>query len=237
MLVPRLPPDEQERLAALRAFRILDTSADAAFDDLTRLTAAVCATPIALVSLIDEHRQWFKSRVGLAATETSRDVAFCAHAILGDAPLVVENATADVRFRDNPLVRGEPHIRFYAGAPLVDVGGHKLGTLCVIDRLPRSFGDSQVEMLAGLSRQVMHLIELHRCARQLADSLERARILSRLIPICMHCHDVRDEQDDWTRVEKYVRSVTGASFSHGICPACLQHHYGDLMFEHPAAPG
>lgn len=147
-------PDETQRLAALRRLRILDTEAEADFDDMTRIASQICGTPISLVSLVDEKRQWFKSKHGLSVTETPREHAFCAHVIEARQTMIIENALEDPRFKDNPLVLAAPEIRFYAGAPLIDAEGNALGTLCVIDRKPRQLSASQIESLEALARQV-----------------------------------------------------------------------------------
>jgi signal transduction histidine kinase len=155
-----LPPDEAQRLAELRRYRILDTPSDASFDALTRLAARLCGTPDAYVSLVDRERQWFKASHGRLGRELSRESAFCAHAILGKDPLVVPDATLDPRFRENPLVTLEPNIRFYAGVPLRSSAGMPLGTLCVIDYAPRTLAAGQQEALQWLARQVELQLEL-----------------------------------------------------------------------------
>lgn len=156
-----IPDDEEDRLNALGKLDILDSVPEECFDRLTSLAANIFDVPIALVSLVDKDRQWFKSRHGLEAEETPRDLAFCAHAIMSVQPLIVPDTHGDIRFRDNPLVTGEPHIRFYAGAPLVTTVGFKLGTLCIIDRKPRPEGLSprQIEILTGLAETVVYEIE------------------------------------------------------------------------------
>ncbi len=156
------PMNEEARLAALRRFEILDTPPEAAFDQITRLAAKLLGVPIALISLIDEKRQWFKSRVGLEATETPRADAFCHHALTSDKVLVVPDASIDERFATNPLVTGDPNIRFYAGAPLRTPDGLALGTLCVIDRKARTLSVQDQETLRALSEMVMAQIESRR---------------------------------------------------------------------------
>ncbi|WP_237169937.1 GGDEF domain-containing protein [Pandoraea faecigallinarum] len=165
--------DEAERLAALRRYEILDTPPEPAFERIVRLASYVMGVPISLISLIDESRQWFKSKRGINATQTPRSMAFCTHAILGDDVLVVPDARADRRFADNPLVTGDPNIRFYAGAPLRTPEGHRLGTLCVIDRRPHDLDDEKRGLLADLSALVVDELELRRVNRVLGDMAMR----------------------------------------------------------------
>ncbi|HJQ36513.1 MAG TPA: CHASE domain-containing protein, partial [Thermoanaerobaculia bacterium] len=157
-----IPPDEEARLAALRGYRILDTEPEVGFDEITRLATYVFEVPISLISLVDSDRQWFKACIGLDTPATSREVGFCPHAILQDDVFVVEDALLDERFHDNPLVTGPPHIRFYAGAPLITPDGQHIGTLCVIDRKPRRLSEDQIEALRRLGRQVIPLLEFRR---------------------------------------------------------------------------
>lgn len=155
------PFNEDQRLEALKSYRVLDSSPEQAYDDLTTLASAICKAPIALISLIDRDRQWFKARVGLDAAQTPRELAFCAHAILQpDYVFEVPDAQLDPRFSSNPLVTGDPNIRFYAGAPLVSADGMPIGTICVIDRMPRALADEERKALQSLSRQVVAQLEL-----------------------------------------------------------------------------
>jgi PAS domain S-box-containing protein len=177
------PGDEEARLAALRSYAVLDTPPERAFDDLTRLAALVCATPTALVTLIDDRRQWFKSRFNFVAEETDRAIAFCTHTIETREPMVVRDALGDPRFAHNPLVTEPPHIRFYAGVPLVMRGGHAFGTLAVIDYQPRELAAEQLAGLTTIAQQVVAQLELRQhLAEQLRlnrEGAERFEVVAR----------------------------------------------------------
>lgn len=169
---PLKPDNEEERLAALRSFDILDSDPERAFDDLVRIAAAICDVPMAAVTLIDRNRQWFKAQVGMDNPDPSLETSFCAHTILSpDAMTVVPDATRDARFADNPLVTAGNGIRFYAGAPLVTSDGFALGALCLVDAQPRQLEPFQLTALDALSRQVSQLLELRRVSRQLSHQL------------------------------------------------------------------
>jgi PAS domain S-box-containing protein len=173
-----IPADEGERLTVLRQYGILDTPPEAMFDRITRVLTRQLDVPIALISLVDESRQWFKSSVGLDAPETPRELAFCAHAIMGKDIMVVPDATADGRFAHNPLVTDTPNIRFYAGAPLTTKSGHNLGTLCVIDTTPRKLTDDQYDTLAELSQIIIDLLDLREKAMRVIKSEHAARLMA-----------------------------------------------------------
>ena len=173
MAATLIPMNELERLDELYRHAILDTPPEALFDEIAQLAATTCDVPIALISLIDRNRQWFKSKVGLTVSETPRDAAFCAHTILGTEPLLVEDAAIDPRFADNPLVRGEPAIRFYGGVPLQTSRGFSLGTLCVIDRQPRILTAEQLGTLKMLALLIVKQLEL----RRVAEALRRQSML------------------------------------------------------------
>ncbi len=173
------PRDETARLEALRRYQILDTSAEEAFDDLTRLACQVCSTPMAVMSMVDEDRQWFKSRVGVEVSETPRAVAFCAHTVQLRKPLVVPNAAQDKRFKDNPFVQAKDGIRFYAGIPLITPDGHAIGTISVMDRVPRELDKSQLEALRALARQAEKQLEVRTYVDRLARTIEEREEVER----------------------------------------------------------
>ena len=159
MQLPTIPANEAERIAALHAIRMLDTDPEEMFDRITRLAKQILNTPIALISLIDNDRQWFKARGGIELPETARDISFCAHGLISDEPLIVSDALQDARFADNPLVVGKPYIRFYAGVPLYSVDRLKIGMLCVIDSVPRSISAEQLQALQDLARSAEELMQ------------------------------------------------------------------------------
>jgi len=244
--LPPIPANEPERLAALQDYAILDSAPEADFDDLTRLAAQICGTPIALVSLVDAHRQWFKARVGLADSELPREVAFCVHTLVRpDELLIVPDTTRDERFRENPLVIDRPGIRFYAGTPLVNPDGHVLGTLCVLDTIPRDLTHEQLVALRTLGRQVMAQLEQRRriallheagvaraaseCrAQRLAEESQRqARTLTLL-------HQVRTAIASEIELETVLRTVVASTallfgYSH-VSLYLLQHDR--LLLQH-----
>ena len=162
-----MPPEEQERLEALRRYGPFGLLRAAVFDDISRLAAFICKTPISLITLIDANRQWFLSQSGVGACETSREASFCAHALIGPETLIVEDAQTDARFARNVMVTGAPFIRFYAGTPLLTPDGYALGTLCVVDCVPRVLTPEQRESLQSLGRLVMAQLETARLKREL----------------------------------------------------------------------
>src|SRR5215510_10842528 len=191
-----VPKNEAKRLKVLWQYDVLDTVPEEVFDDLTDLASHICEAPVALISLVDENRQWFKSQVGTSLKETSRDISFCAHAILNDGLLVISDATKDPRFSDNPMVTGPQKIRFYAGAPLVTPDGHALGTLCVLDKVPRELRPDQKQALRVLARHVMTQLELRRHSLELARAHEeREQIQSELEKAHAELAKVRRELD------------------------------------------
>jgi len=172
-----IPKNEKQRLKVLWQYSVLDTMPEEIFDDLTELAARICEAPVAMITLVDEDRQWFKAKVGVSINETSRDISFCAHAITQPGLFIVPDATRDERFAKNPLVKSDPKVRFYAGAPLVSPDGYALGTLCVIDKVPRELRPEQKQALRILARHVVSQLELRRRSNELADARqEKAQI-------------------------------------------------------------
>ncbi len=220
---------ESLRLEALKRYQLLDTPAEEVFDDYTRLVSRTLDVPISLISLVDDCRQWFKSCLGWQRQETPREVAFCDYTIQQTKVMVVEDALEDDRFRNNPLVREDPYIRFYAGAPLMTPQGVALGSLCAIDRRPRKVCAEQVADLEALARQLMNLMELRRVSVDLEEALSRVRNLEGLIPMCSYCKKIRSEEGDWEELETYIQKRTYADLTHCICPAC----YKELTGEDP----
>lgn len=204
-----LTADEVRRLAALEQYEILDTLPEQALDELTQLAGDLCQVPVALISLVDEHRQWFKSKIGIEASQTPREVSFCAHALHQTEIFTVTDATQDQRFADNPLVTGEPNIRFYAGAPLVTPTGEVLGTLCVIDREARVLTDIQAHSLRILGRQVMTHLELRRQTKDLLNSEARLAAVIKGSPVGLAIHRWEDRRI--VDVNPAFTSITGWS--------------------------
>ncbi len=203
MIKPALPSNEAERLAALQRYRVLDTAREQEFDDLVTIARTICGTPMGAVTLIDRDRQWFKSLQGLDGEQTPRDEAFCAHTILKPEELmVVADARQDQRFSANPLVLGDPHIRFYAGAPLLSSDGYALGSLCVFDSVPAQLGTPQAEALRALSRQVSRMMEM-RLLRLDIDHLQSERdwYETHLIEYYQQLEQVNLELSEQTRTD------------------------------------
>ena len=227
-------PDEGARLACLRDLHVLDTLPEPVFDDIVRLASLICRTPIGMVSLVDADRQWFKARVGVAEPETHRDLAFCAHAIVSAEPVfVVPDAAGDPRFAGNPFVTGEPHIRFYAGAPIVMPDGHVVGTVCVVDTVPRTLDDSQLQALQALSRQTTALLELRQrtlLAERQSVQVERARTLlnrtGALARVGGWELDVKTGEIDWTDAVYRI---------HELDPATVPRLLASIDFYAPSA--
>lgn len=234
MPTPDLPANEPERLAALKQLNLLDSPPDEAFDDFTFLASNICSTPISILTLLDETRQWFKSKVGINANETPRDISFCGHAILGDDIFEVTDALSDERFMGNPLVIGEPRIRFYAGIPIKNKEGFNLGTLCVIDRIPKKLTDTQRSALKSLSRQVTTQIELQLTSkknaalnRTLSESVRFSKNIIDNIPAMIGYWDKNliCKYANKTYAEKYFQSdvnIIGRKLSEALNDELIQ---------------
>lgn len=201
MIIAQIPPDEPGRLRDLIETELLDTPHESEFDDIVKLASDICNTPISLITLIDSNRQWFKAQVGVDVEETSRDISFCGHAILQDQLFEVPDTLNDERFYDNPLVTNAPSIRYYAGFPLITNSGNRLGTLCVIDTIPRKLTESQVFALGVLSRNVIKIIELRLKNKQLSQMVETHKKMTSIL-----AHDVRSPMVSIKSIIDYKRS-------------------------------
>src|ERR1043166_5455409 len=196
------PAKEKQRLKVLWQYQLLDTVPEEVFDDLAELAARICEAPIAMITLVDEKRQWFKSKVGVTVNETSRDISVCSHAIEQSDLFIVPDATQDDRFAENPLVTSDPKIRFYAGAPLITPDGYALGTLCVIDKVPRELRPEQQQALRVLARHVMTQLELRRHTLELARAQkDRARVEN----------DLQKAQQELEKVRRRLKEQKGKS--------------------------
>src|SRR6266403_760748 len=187
------PKNEKQRLKVLWQYSVLDTMPEEIFDDLTELAARICEAPVAMITLVDEDRQWFKAKVGVSINETSRDISFCAHAITQPGLFIVPDATRDERFAKNPLVKSDPKVRFYAGAPLVSPDGYALGTLCVIDKVPRELRPEQKQALRILARHVVSQLELRRRSNELADARQEKKRIQK---------DLKQAREDLAKVRR-----------------------------------
>jgi len=223
-----IPSNESKRVEALRRYQVLDTPSEQSFDDFAFLASHICGTPIAMVTFVDADRQWFKAKVGLETSETPREHAFCAHTIMTDKIMIVEDAKTDSRFVDNPLVTSAPKIRFYAGAPLIDREGLALGSICVIDHQPRQLAPDKQRVLEALARRVVAQCELRNISSDLASALSDVKSLRGLLPICTRCKSIRNDKGYWQSVEHYLASHSEAEFSRCLCTPCLRLHFPDV---------
>ena len=229
MINPPHLSNEAERLKALSEYRILGTKPEQTYDDITGIAARVCEAPIALISLVDSERQWFKSKVGTDVEETPRDWSFCAHAIEDSEPLVVEDALADRRFADNPLVCGEPGIRLYAGFPLSTDDSLRIGTLCVIDTVPRTLSENQLFIMKALARQVVAFLELRKRSVKLIENFCNHKGTGEMITTCAYCRKAKDSDGKWEHLDQYLGRHSTLNFSHGICEQCMQVHFPEVL--------
>lgn len=226
-----LPENEQRRLEALRRYDVLDTSPEQAFDDIAAIAAAVVGVPTAIVSLIDERRQWYKASIGTTVNEVPREETFCTYALLANKLMVVEDATRDPRFSKNPHVTKPAGVRFYAGAPIIDAEGNGLGSVCVVDSLPHKLAPEKQAVLMALARTTMRLLEQRRLANQLAEALDEVKTVQGLLSICSSCKSIRTDEGYWSRVEEYFATHTDALFSHGLCPACFERLHPEIYHQ------
>ena len=230
MMQKLIPKEEEEiRLKALAEYRILGTKPESCYDDITKIAASTCDVPISLMTLVDRDKQWFKSKVGLEISETPRDWSFCTHAIKENSPLIIRDAYQDERFINNPLVKGDPKIRFYAGFPLKTRDGNKLGTLCVIDRKPGNLSPKQFNIMELLSRQIVSFLELRKKSLNLLEALSNLHKQEGILSVCSYCREVKNDNGDWMHLEKYLSKISDIRFSHGVCDDCMEKHFPDVV--------
>ncbi len=219
MIKPKIPSNEQERLKDLESYSILDTLPENEFDEITLIASQICSTPISLISLVDEKRQWFKSHHGLDATQTPREVAFCAHAINdSENVFTIPDSRLDERFHDNPLVIGKPNVIFYTGVPLVSSKGNALGTLCVIDNKPKQLDDSQIKSLSALAAQVVRLFELRKNKRLLENTKNELELKNKELEQFAHvaAHDIKSPLNNITSLTELLVNEYSSSFDEEI---------------------
>jgi GAF domain-containing protein len=233
---------ERDRVRALLSYQVMDSAAEPGFDNLTQLAALGLRADCAGVSLIDSERLWFKARVGFDMAELPCHQALCFHTIQQSEPLVVRDASVDPRFRDRLLVTGPMAMRFYAGVPLVNPEGFRLGCLCIMDSEPRELGDRELELLQLLARQATLQLEARRRSlrdgdrhrsqeREIAvmrDTLDRLNWLEGFVTVCSGCSAIKDESGHWHDLAAYLQRHSNASFSHSICPPCRDELYPEL---------
>ena len=229
MKKPLIPDNESARLQALSEYRILGTKPERSYDDITAIASLVCGTPIALLSLVDAERQWFKSKVGVNVDETPRDWSFCAHAIHTPDPLIVHDALWDERFHDNPLVCGDPKIRFYAGFPLTNDAQERIGTLCVIDRQAKHLSENQLAIMTALARQVMTFLDLRKRSLRLMESFCSSDKPLGMISTCSYCRKAKNDRGQWVFLDQYLGERSDLHFSHGICDSCIKEHFPEVL--------
>ena len=227
-LIPK-EEEEEKRLKALAEYRILGTKPESCYDDITKIAALSCEVPISLMTLVDRNKQWFKSKVGLEISETKRDWSFCTHAIKEKSPLIIHDAFQDERFINNPLVTGDPKIRFYAGFPLRTLDGNKLGTLCVIDRKPGNLSPNQYQIMELLSKQIVSFLDLRKKSLNLLEALSNLHKQEGILSVCSYCREVKNNNGDWMHLEKYLSKISDIRFSHGVCDVCMEKHFPDVV--------
>ena len=232
MKIAPLPQNEKARIDELRKYNILDSEPEDVFENMVQLASYICKTPIAAVSLVDEHRQWFKAIVGIDAKETSRDVAFCAHAILQDEIMVVPDALNDERFFDNPLVSDGPGIRYYAGVPLVTPSGMHLGTLCVIDTEPRELLKEQLDAVKTLADSVMAHLNLRLSHKEIRKYVDELQLSATIFESATEGIIITDHENRFVTVNPAFTKTTGYTLEEvvGKTPAILKSEKQDKEF-------